>query len=232
MIKFFKNFRKTLINEGKTTKYFKYAIGEIVLVVIGILIALQINNWNENRLTKIVKSNYLKQIKAELILDVTNFKKDIRSIKTYTEYLNKVSEGNYNNIDLSLLLNYLCRNLEPGNCGISFNKMLESNTFEEIDGETIKEKLQTYYLTNCAEYNNLTAFHSKFISENIEGPLLLILNHKKGFLVDPKEVIEQLEVGKLKSMINWQISYLNYYIPSINKNISLAEELIQLINHD
>ncbi len=47
MIKFFRNIRKTLLTEGKTSKYFKYAIGEIVLVVIGILIALQINNWNE-----------------------------------------------------------------------------------------------------------------------------------------------------------------------------------------
>lgn len=47
MIKFFKKIRQNLLNKGKTNKYFKYAIGEIVLVVIGILIALQINNWNE-----------------------------------------------------------------------------------------------------------------------------------------------------------------------------------------
>ena len=49
MIKLFRNIRQNLINEGKTTKYLKYAIGEIVLVVIGILIALQINNWNEEK---------------------------------------------------------------------------------------------------------------------------------------------------------------------------------------
>ncbi|MBO0341043.1 hypothetical protein J0654_05270 [Muricauda lutimaris] len=49
MIKFFRNIRKSLLNEGKTGKYLKYALGEILLVVIGILIALQINNWNENR---------------------------------------------------------------------------------------------------------------------------------------------------------------------------------------
>jgi hypothetical protein len=49
MIKFFRKIRQNLLSEGKTGKYFKYAFGEIILVVIGILIALQINNWNEGR---------------------------------------------------------------------------------------------------------------------------------------------------------------------------------------
>ena len=49
MIKFFRKIRQSLLSQGKTGKYLKYAIGEIVLVVIGILIALQLNNVNENR---------------------------------------------------------------------------------------------------------------------------------------------------------------------------------------
>ena len=49
MIKFFRKIRQNILSEGKTGKYFKYAIGEIVLVVIGIVIALQLNNWNESR---------------------------------------------------------------------------------------------------------------------------------------------------------------------------------------
>jgi hypothetical protein len=50
---------------GKTSKYFKYAIGEIILVVIGILIALQINNWNEARKLSIKETIYLKGLKAD-----------------------------------------------------------------------------------------------------------------------------------------------------------------------
>ena len=49
MISFFRRIRQTLLSENKFSKYFKYAIGEILLVVIGILIALQINNWNQDR---------------------------------------------------------------------------------------------------------------------------------------------------------------------------------------
>ena len=49
MIKLFRHIRQSLIMENKTANYIKYAIGEIILVVIGILIALQINNWNEQK---------------------------------------------------------------------------------------------------------------------------------------------------------------------------------------
>ena len=54
MIKFFRHIRQQLVMENKTGKYLKYAIGEIVLVVIGILLALQINNWNSQRLKKLI----------------------------------------------------------------------------------------------------------------------------------------------------------------------------------
>ena len=55
MIKFFRKIRQNLITENKTGKYFKYAIGEILLVVIGILIAIQLNNLNETK-TQILKT--------------------------------------------------------------------------------------------------------------------------------------------------------------------------------
>ncbi len=65
MIKFFRKIRQNLLNEGKTGKYFKYAIGEILLVVIGILIALQINNWNENRKERSQEQELLLQLHSE-----------------------------------------------------------------------------------------------------------------------------------------------------------------------
>ena len=66
MIKFFRRIRYNLMSENKTGKYFKYAIGEIVLVVIGILIALQINNWNEARKARNKEIVYLNNIKSDL----------------------------------------------------------------------------------------------------------------------------------------------------------------------
>ena len=49
MIKFFRKIRQNLLMENKNSKYIKYAFGEIILVMIGILLALQVNNWNEKR---------------------------------------------------------------------------------------------------------------------------------------------------------------------------------------
>jgi len=66
MIKFFRHIRQNLIMENKTSKYLKYAIGEIVLVVIGILIALQINNWNEERKERDQERKILNELMATL----------------------------------------------------------------------------------------------------------------------------------------------------------------------
>jgi hypothetical protein len=65
MIKFFRKIRQNLLMENKTGQYFKYAIGEIILVVIGILIALQINNWNEQRKDKVKEQILLKQLQED-----------------------------------------------------------------------------------------------------------------------------------------------------------------------
>tara|TARA_R110001592_G_scaffold3704_2_gene21325 strand:+ start:1335 stop:2084 length:750 start_codon:yes stop_codon:yes gene_type:complete len=67
MIKLFRNIRKNLLTEGKTTKYFKYAIGEIILVVIGIIIALQVNTWNGNRKESIEEKALLESLYENFI---------------------------------------------------------------------------------------------------------------------------------------------------------------------
>ena len=58
MIKFFRRIRQKLLAENRFSKYLLYVFGEIILVVIGILIALQINTWNENRKNKIAEADY------------------------------------------------------------------------------------------------------------------------------------------------------------------------------
>jgi hypothetical protein len=70
MIKFFRKIRYELMEKNKTGKYLKYAIGEIILVVIGILIALQINNWNENKKSNKELEQYINSIKTNISEDI------------------------------------------------------------------------------------------------------------------------------------------------------------------
>lgn len=65
MIKFFRKIRQKLLSENKFSKYLLYATGEIILVVIGILIALQINNWNEQRKDRAKEHILLKQLQED-----------------------------------------------------------------------------------------------------------------------------------------------------------------------
>ncbi len=70
MIKLFRKIRQNLLMENRMGKYLKYAIGEIILVVIGILIALQINNWNEERKDHKTSIGFLKGIRQDLKKDI------------------------------------------------------------------------------------------------------------------------------------------------------------------
>lgn len=96
MIKFFRKIRFKLINgENKTIQYLKYCIGEIFLIVVGILIALQINNLNESLKENEIKKNYYTQILANLIIDQEANKK---KIKYYNTQLNAFKEYKKNKV--------------------------------------------------------------------------------------------------------------------------------------
>ncbi len=106
MINFFRKIRQNLLMENKTGKYFKYAIGEIVLVVISIMIALQVNNWNENRTKKQIYKTHLTNLIEDLKTDQQRMQALERrhSFRYYSMlYMLRTSEaGNYNPKDDSL----------------------------------------------------------------------------------------------------------------------------------
>ena len=77
MIKFFRKLRQNLLSENKFSRYLLYALGEIVLVVIGILIALQINNWNEARKQNAYEDQLLLQLKKDLEFNVKDIQLNI-----------------------------------------------------------------------------------------------------------------------------------------------------------
>ncbi|GAA4318610.1 hypothetical protein GCM10023115_44550 [Pontixanthobacter gangjinensis] len=103
MIKFFRNIRRQLLRENRFTRYLIYAIGEIILVVIGILIALQINNWNENRKLNKAERGYLNSLQEDIHKDIKAqdsitpiLKSNLEKLKDLEEELKKIdSDPNY-----------------------------------------------------------------------------------------------------------------------------------------
>jgi hypothetical protein len=85
MIKFFRKIRQKLLTENKFSKYLLYAIGEIILVVIGILIALQINNWNENQKEKKLEQSVLKNLAQEYKANQASLKQLILTVSNCYE---------------------------------------------------------------------------------------------------------------------------------------------------
>ena len=87
MIKFFRHIRKSLIEKNQMGKYFKYAIGEILLVVVGILIALQINNWNENKKDIEKEQQILLSLREEFKQNIKELNFDHKINQSYVQPL-------------------------------------------------------------------------------------------------------------------------------------------------
>jgi len=163
MIKFFRQIRQVLLSEGKTGKYLKYAVGEIVLVVIGILIALQINNWNGNRKDKIAESNILQDIRGSISTDIQQLNlrielanKDIQSADIILNYIEQ-------NIPYNDSLNKHCWVITTTKNKIftpqiSAYKVLESKGIDLIRNNQLKKQIldlyNIYYPTMQYEYEN------------------------------------------------------------------------------
>lgn len=81
MSKLFRKARQSFISDGSTGKYFKYAIGEILLVVVGILLALQVSNWNQDRQREKRELQFLEQISKDLSGMLEDIESDLHSLK-------------------------------------------------------------------------------------------------------------------------------------------------------
>lgn len=99
MIKFFRQIRQKLLSENKLRKYLLYAVGEIVLVVIGILIALAVNNWNQEKKEQRLVDDILVRLKYDLVKDTINFRNDIIRNTALREDLKELLVELYDGID-------------------------------------------------------------------------------------------------------------------------------------
>ena len=175
MIKLFRNIRKQLLNEGKTTKYFKYAIGEIILVVIGILIALAINNWNEGVKTRILETKILKELHNNLILDIDEIHNDVSymdsinkacsTIKTYLETHDSPNEALFNTLSILRVTPHF----DPNKSGY---QLLQSKGVEVISNDSLRNAISLLYERAYPYYKRYEEERLRFHALHSEPVLL------------------------------------------------------------
>ena len=152
MIKFFRKIRKNLLSQNKFSQYLLYAIGEIILVVIGILIALQINNWNESRQKKNLERDYLSEIKENLVRDTLNINKTldfsskkIDSIVNSLALFEQAKKGlpyfKSFSPKMAILTDHVI--FEPVRTG--FDNMVSSEKIGLISNKKLRAELSNYY---------------------------------------------------------------------------------------
>ncbi len=151
MIKFFRKIRKKLIEQGKTTDYLKYAIGEIILVVIGILIALQINNWNEGRKAKLAEANFFENILLDLEKDEAKHRyyetfhtKRIEYLDTLLTYVRNPNRT-MGIEKFGMYVEPLFYVVDPTNNNTTFESAKTSGTFNNLREKEIIKDLSQYY---------------------------------------------------------------------------------------
>ena len=144
MFKFFRNIRQSLLMKDKITKYYKYAFGEIVLVVIGILIALSINNWNEARKNRIEQLILINNIIEDLRLDSIHINKSLSEVGNQKRLVDDLISKS---LDNEKKLNYqLIGLLRFSSDFRPISQRNHSVSVSNLDDEFIRELLQGYFI--------------------------------------------------------------------------------------
>lgn len=183
-MKFFRKMRHDLIGNDRSKKYLKYALGEIVLVVVGILIALQINNWNENRKDEQAIIEYLVKIKSHTLEDleqlegISKGRAQIAEIckKARISILDKTEEEN---LFLFMASGYAFADyyFRPNSGG--YDALKSSKYFGKINNTPLDSLLAKYHSLierigeNEKSYNDYTVNQEAYLSTQFDRSLIL-----------------------------------------------------------
>jgi hypothetical protein len=181
MIKFFRKIRQQLLTENKFSKYLIYAIGEIILVVIGILIALSINNWNENN--KLIKQEltYLQNLRDDLkaqidLLDIYIACEDIiitQSSDIVKHY--EINDGFHNMDSIFPKLNDLTVRWTFSNANTTLMEMINLGQINIIQNKTLKAELVAFN-QSIEIFSKNTQNNNTNLIDNLTVPNLIIRN--------------------------------------------------------
>ena len=182
MINFFRKIRERYLSENKTNKYLKYAIGEIILVVIGILIAIQINNWNISQIEQDKIQVYARLLIHDLEEDIAMSKfsmyqatEVLNRIDSLTLYVQNKNIENISNLDVLCLSSNLSYRPFSWN-RVTLEELKSSGSLQSIKNDSLKMKIAQYdafthhldqdYINDLEASKNCDLLISQIIDKN------------------------------------------------------------------
>lgn len=178
MINFFRRLRKDMVTGSKAIRYVKYAIGEIILVVIGILIALQINNWNETRKQIAQEKFILEKLRVDLVSDINAIDLQMDLIADNTNELifcvdAILGKSDPDREEFILNLNSLLTIVGFDQNRTTFNNIVSSGKIEYIRNQALSDSITTYYNYQYKGWDTALRDYTR----NITAPFLLNFDH-------------------------------------------------------
>jgi hypothetical protein len=254
MIKFFRKIRQKLLTENKFGKYLIYAIGEIALVMIGILLALQVNNWNQNNNNKKAETYYLNQMKIDLTADslflsntTLNLNKRLPVLENFLRELNKENNKESFNDAIKQYIDIILEPLFFVSNNATYNEMESSAKLGIINDAELRKKIVALY-NHLEITKNIFSVNYEFMqpvdAELIYGKGLAKYqkNQKALFtsylsdeeLYKLKEIKFELEsnianwnwtIIDMKPVVEFQLSEIGDVIDQINKHLEKKEQV-------
>ena len=172
MLKFFRKIRQNLLSENKIKKYLIYALGEITLVVVGILIALQINNWNQREQLRNAELNTLRSLSESIKINLNELNHILNAQIHRNRSLQEVLFVDLSNRRLTHLDSLITENVEnytfDPSTGI-YNSIINSGKIEIISNDSLKNRISKLY-DSVADYqeseDEITEYTKVHLEEN------------------------------------------------------------------
>ena len=244
MIKLFRQLRQKLLMENNNNnnnnkpasssgRYLKYAIGEILLVVIGILIALSINNWNDSRKQKLVDQKYFQNLKNDLIGDTERLDQMItyseEKVKAAKRMMSKIKHDSIGSLyefseDMRTLL--FVDEFRPDQS--TYNEMKSSGSFSKLQNDSLKLKMlklqKTYidisslqehmrydfniFIENFEQYVDW----SKYFDLNRSNPAQLIFTYDSTYIERHADILS----GEITNLFQNKVFANNIFLSELN----------------
>jgi len=231
MIKFFRRIRFDLMEQNKTGKYFKYAIGEIILVVLGILIALSINNWNEQLKKSKLKKEYVVSLTNDLEKDKIQLNRRLILNKKMIKDLALIKEiiANENNMT-SEKFKTLYSNFNDGGVRLvntyntnSFNLLISSGNIDLLNNQLREDIMELNRLQKFEK--EITTFNRDYLINFIEKMSMKYPNSENTF--NTSSLKELLWKGvNIDEFPRDATSYLGQKEYTINRYIELTQNVL------